>query len=82
MTIWNIDVWQKQKHFSLAVSCHYMSFSDKVFYWLDSTMFLSQIIAIMIYTAKLEINNFPCTTENILKSELTETCMKLHPCVM
>ena len=53
MTIWNIDAWQRHKNFSLTVSCYFMSFSDKVSYLLDSIMLLSQIIAVMISTAKL-----------------------------
>ena len=46
-----------------------MSLSDKVSYLLDTIMLLSQIIAIMISTAKLERNNLPFTIENILKGE-------------
>ena len=69
MIIWNIGAWQRQKYLSLAVSCYFMSLSDKVSYPLDNIMLLSQIIAIMISTAKFERNNLPFIIENILKGE-------------
>ena len=82
MTIWNIDAWQRQKYLSLAVSCYFMSLSDKVSYLLDSIMLLSQIIAIMISTAKLEINNPPFTIENILKGVFNRNMYESTPRVM
>ena len=47
-----------------------MSLSDKVSYLLDSIMLLSQIIAAMISTVKIERNNLPFTSEDILKGQL------------
>ena len=89
MTIWNIDAWQRQMYLSLAVSCYFMSLSDKVSYLLDSIMLLSQIIAIMISTAKLERNNLPFTIENIFKGqfnknmyESTPPCYVINICIL
>ena len=69
MNIWNIDTWQRQRCLTPAVSCYFMSFSDKVFHLLDSIMLLSQIIATMIATVKFERNNRPFTIEDIVKCE-------------
>ena len=82
MNIWNIDACQRQQYLTLADSCYFMSLSDKVSYLLESIMLLSQIIATMISTVKFERNNLPFSIEDILKGESTETCMKLHRCVM
>ena len=64
MNIWNIDAWQRQKYLTPAVSCYFMSLSDKVSYLLDSIMLLSQNIVNMIPTVKFERNNLPFTTED------------------
>ena len=53
MNIWNIEAWQRQKYLTPAVSCYFMSLSDKVSYLLDSIMLVSQIIATMISIVKL-----------------------------
>ena len=84
MNIWNIEAWQRQKCLTPAVSCYFMSHSDKVSYLLDSIMLLSQIIATMISTVKLKKDNLPFTIEDIFKGEwnMYETCMKLHHRVM
>ena len=55
--IWNIDVWPRQKYLTSAVSCYFMSLSEKLFYLLDSIVLLSQIIATMIPTVKSARNN-------------------------
>ena len=60
----------------------FMSLSDIISYLLDNIALLSQIIATLISTIKYERNNLPFTIEDFLKSELTETCMKLHRRVM
>ena len=52
--ILNIDAWQRQKYLTPAVSCYFMSLSDKVSNLLDSILLLSQIIATMISTVKFE----------------------------
>ena len=61
MTIWDIDAWQRRKYLSSAVSCYFMSISDKVSYLVDNIMLLSQIITTMISTAKFERNNLSFT---------------------
>ena len=88
MNIWNKDAWQRQKCLTSAVSCYFMSFSDKVSYLLDSIMLLSQIIATMISTAKFERNNLPFTIEDILKgefnwnmNEITPPCYVINICI-
>ena len=82
MTIWNIDAWKGQKYISLAVSCYFMSISDKVFHIPDSIMLLSPIIAIMISTAKIEKITSLSPLKTFLKANSTETCITLHPRVM
>ena len=69
MNIWNIDAWQRQRYLTPAVTCYFMSLSDKVSHLLDSIILLSQIIATMISTVKFERNNLPFTIEDILKGE-------------
>ena len=59
-----------------------MSLSDKVSYLLDSIKLLSQIIAIMVSTAKLERNNLPFTVENILKGDFNWNMYESTPRVM
>ena len=82
MNIWNIDAWQRQKYLTPAVSCYFVSLSDKVCYLLDSIMLLSQIIATMISTVKFERNNLPFTTEDILKGEFYWNMYEITPRVM
>ena len=89
MIIWNIDAWQTQKHLSSAVSCYFMSLSDKVSYLLDTIILLSQFIATMISTAKFERNNLPVTIENILEGEfqrnmyeITPPCYVINICIL
>ena len=81
MNIWNIEAWHRQKCLILVVSCYFMSLSDKVFYLLDSSMLLSQIIATMISTARFERNNLPFTIEGILKGEFNWNIYEItSPC--
>ena len=89
MTILNIDAWQRQEYLSSAVSCYFMSLSDKESYLPDNIMLLSQIIATMISTVKFERNNLPFTIENILKgefkwnmSEITQVCYVINICIL
>ena len=89
MNIWNIDAWQRQNSLTPAVSCYFMSLSDKVSYLLDSIMLLSQIIATMISTVKFERNNLPFTIGDILKGELnwsmyeiTRPCYVINICIL
>ena len=89
MNIWNIDAWHRQKCLTLAVSCYFMSLSDKVSHLLDSIMLLSQIIATMISTVKFERNNRPFTIEDILKgefnwnmNEITLPCYVINICIL
>ena len=89
MNIWNIDAWQKQKYLTSAVSCYFMSLSDKVSYLLDSIMLLSQIIATMISIVKFEKNNLPFPIEDILKGEfnwnmyeITPPCYVINICIL
>ena len=89
MDIWNIDAWQRQKYLTPAVSCYFMSFSDKISYLLDSIMLLSQIIATMISTVKFERYNLPFTGEDILKGEfkwniyeITSPCYIINICIL
>ena len=89
MNIWNIEVWQRQKYLTPAVSCHFMSLSDKVFFLLDSSMLLSQIIVTMISTVKFKRNNLPFTIEDILKGEFnwnmhenTPPCYAMNTCIL
>ena len=70
MNIWNIEAWQRQKYLTSAVSCYFMSLSDKVSYLHDSIMLLSQIITTMISTVKCERHNVPFTTKDIFKGEI------------
>ena len=79
MNIWNIDVWPRQKYLTPAVSCYFMSLSDKIFYLLDSIVLLSQIIAIMISTVKSERNNLSFTIEDILKGEFNWNMHEITP---
>ena len=81
VNIWNVDVWPRQKYLIPAVSCYFMSLSDKVFYLLDSIVLLSQIIATMISTVKSEKNNLSFTIEDILKGEFNwNMCKIIPPC--
>ena len=87
MAIWNINAWQR--YLSSAVSCYFMSLSDKVSYLLDSIMLLSQIIATMISTAKFERNKLSFTIEHILKGEfnwnmyeITPPCYVIYICIL
>ena len=89
MSIWNIEAWQRQKYLSPAVSCYFMSLSDKVSYLLDSFMLLSQIIATMIATVKFKRNNPPFTIEDILEGEcnwnmyeITPPCYVINICIL
>ena len=89
MTIWNLDARQRQKYLPSAVSCYFMSLSDKVSYMLDGIILLSQIIATMISTAKFERNNLPFTIENILDGEfnwnmyeITPPCYVMNICIL
>ena len=89
MNIWNIDAWQRQKDLTSAESYYFMLLSDKVYYLLDSIMLLSQINATMISTVKFERNNFPFTTEDILKGEFnwnmyenTPPCYVINICIL
>ena len=81
MNIWNIDVRQRQKYLTSAVSCYFMSLSDKVSYLLDSIMLLSQIIGTMISTVKFERNKLPFTIKDILKGEFNWNLYEItSPC--
>ena len=87
--IWNIDVWPRQKYLTPAVSCYFMSLSDKVSYLLDSIVLLSQIIATMISTVKSERINQSFTTEDFLKGEfnwnmyeITPPCYVINICIL
>ena len=79
MNVWNIDAWQRQTYLTQAVSCYFMSHSDKISYLLDSIMVLSQIIATMISTAKFERNNLPSTIEDIHKGEFNWNIYGIAP---
>ena len=79
MNIWNIGGSQRQNYLTPAVSCYFMSLSDKVSYLLDNIMLLSQIIATMISTVKFERNNTPFTIEDILKGELNWNMYEITP---
>ena len=79
MTIWNIDAWRRQKYLTPAVSCYFMSLSDKVSHLLDCMMLLSQIIASMISTVRFERNNLHFTIEDILKGELNWNVYEITP---
>ena len=88
MNIWNVDAWLRQRYLTLAVSCYFMSLSDKVSNLLYSTMLLSQITATMISTVKFERNNLPFTIEDILKGEfnwnmyeITPPCYVINICI-
>ena len=89
MNIWNKEAWQRQKYLTPAVSCYFMSLSDKLSYLLDSIMLLSQIIATMISTVKFKRNNLPFTIEDILKGEfnwnmyeITPPCYVINTCIL
>ena len=79
MNIWNIDVWQRQKYLTPAVSCYFMSLSDKVSYLLNSIMLLSQIIGTTISTVKFERNILPFTIEDIIKGEFNLNMYEITP---
>ena len=79
MNIWNIDARQRQKCLTPAVSCYFMSFSDKVSHLLDSIMLLSQIIATMISIVKFERNSLPFTIEDILSGEFSWNMYEITP---
>ena len=86
---WNKDVWPRQKYLTPAVSCYFMSFSDKVSYGLDNVVLLLQIIAPMVSTVKSERNNLFFTIEDILKGEfnwnmyeITPTCYAMNICIL
>ena len=88
MNLWNIDAWQRQKYLTSAVSCYFMSLSDKVSYLLNSIMLLSQIIATMISIVIFERDNPPFTIEDILKGEfnwnmyeITPPCYVINICI-
>ena len=89
MNIWHIDTWQRQTYLTSAVSCIFMSLSDKVSYLLDSITLLLQIIACMISTINFEINILPFTIEDILKGEfnwnmheITPPCHVIYICIL
>ena len=89
VNIWNIDVWPRQKYLTPAVSCYFMSLSDKVSYLLDSIVLLSQIIATMISTVKSDRNNLSFTIEDIFKGEfnwnmyeITPPCYVINICIL
>ena len=89
VNIWNIDVWPRQKYLTPAVSCYFMSLSDKVSYLLDSIVLLSQIIATMISTVKSGRNNLSFTIEDIFKGEfnwnmyeITPPCYVINICIL
>ena len=89
MKIWNIDVWPRQNYLTRAVSCYFMSLSDKVSYLLDSIVLLSQIIPTMISTVKSDRNNLSFTIEDILKGEfnwnmyeITPPCYVINICIL
>ena len=79
MNIWNVDAWQWQRYLTLAVSCYFMSLSDKVSNLLNSIVLLSLITATMISTVKSERNNLPFTIEDILKSEFNWNMYEITP---
>ena len=79
MNIWNIDARQRQKYLTPAVSCYFMSLSDKVSYLLDSIMLLSQIIGTTISTVKFERNILPFTIEDIIKGEFNWNMYEITP---
>ena len=79
VNIWNIEAWQRQKYLTPAVSCYFMSLSDKVSYLLDGIMLLSQIIGTMLFTVKFKRNNLPFTTEDILKGEFNRNMYEITP---
>ena len=89
MNIWNIEAWPRQKYLTPAVSCYFMSLSDKVSYLLDSIVLLSQIIATIISTVKSDRNNLFFTIEDILKGEfnwnmyeITPPCYVINMCIL
>ena len=89
MYIWNIEAWQRQKYLTPAVSCYFMSLSDKVSYLLDSIMLLTQIITSMISTVKFKRHKLPFTIEDILKGEfnwnmheITPPCYVINICIV
>ena len=79
VSIWNIDVWPRQKYLTPAVSCYFMSLLDKVSYLLDSIVLLSQIIATMISIVKSERNNLSFTIEDIIKGEFNGNMYEITP---
>ena len=89
INIWNKDVWRRQKCPTPAVSCYFMSVSDKIAYLVDSIMLLSQITVKMISTVKFERNNPPFTVEDIPKCEfnwnmyeITTLCYAINICIL
>ena len=89
INIWKIDACQRQNYLTPAVSCYFMSLSDKASYLPDSIMLLLQIIATMLSTVKFERSNLPFTTEDIIKGELnwsmheiTPPCYVINICIL
>ena len=89
INIWNIEAWQRQKYPTPAVSCYFVSLSDKVSYLLESIMLLSQIIATMISTVKFKRYNLPFTIEDIPEGEfnwnvyeITPPCYVINICIL
>ena len=89
MDIWNVDAWQRQRYLTLAVSCYFVSLSDKVSYLLDSIMLLSQIMTTMISTVKFERNKLLFIIEDILEGEfnsnmydITPACYVIDLCIL
>ena len=89
MNIWNKDAWRRQKYLTPAVSCYFMSLSDKISYLLDSFLLSSQIIATMISAVIFERKNLPFSIDDILKGELnwnmyeiTLPCYVINTCIL
>ena len=79
MNIWNIDAWQRQHYLTLAESCYFVSFSDKLSYLINSYMLLSEITTTMISTVKCKRNSIPFTIEGILKGEFNWNMYEITP---
>ena len=69
MSIWNVDVHQRQSWLTWAKSCYIMSVSNKLSYLLVSIMLLSQDWGTIIFTVKFKINNIAFTIKDSFKGQ-------------
>ena len=61
MSMWNIDVQQRQRYLTWAKLCCMMSISNKLSYLLVSIILLSQDRVTIIFTVKFKNNNITFT---------------------